>query len=52
MNADSFRKHGHELIEWVADYLENAGRYPVLSAVAPGEIRAKLPAGQGIWNLP
>jgi aromatic-L-amino-acid decarboxylase len=44
MNADSFRKHGHELIEWVADYLENAGRYPVLSAVAPGEIRAELPA--------
>ncbi len=43
MNAEEFRKHGHDLIDWVADYLENAEQYPVLSRSLPGEIRAQLP---------
>ncbi len=29
--------------EWVAGYLETAGERPVFPAVAPGEVRAKLP---------
>jgi aromatic-L-amino-acid decarboxylase len=45
MNADSFRKHGHELIDWVADYRERIAGYPVMSRVRPGEVAAKLPAG-------
>ena len=44
MNGEEFRAAGHELIDWVADYLENAGRYPVLARVEPGEIRRRLPA--------
>ena len=43
MDADTFRRYGHELIDWVADYLEHADRYPVLPSVKPGEIKAKLP---------
>ena len=29
MNAKEFRKHGHQVIDWVADYLENIEQYPV-----------------------
>jgi len=43
MKADEFRKYGHELVDWIAEYLENAGQYPVLSRAKPGEVRARLP---------
>src|SRR5262245_41848036 len=43
MNPDDFRKHGHALVDWIADYFEQVERYPVLSRVAPGEITAALP---------
>lgn len=42
MSGDEFRALGHELIDFVADYRENIGDYPVLSQVAPGEIAAQL----------
>ena len=44
MNPAEFRRHGHELVEWIADYLEHVERYPVLSRVRPGDIAAALPA--------
>jgi aromatic-L-amino-acid decarboxylase len=44
MNPDDFRKHGHSLVDWIADYLENSERYPVLARVKPGEIAASLPS--------
>ncbi len=43
MDAESFRRHGHELVDWIADYLEHPERYPVLSRVTPGQIVAALP---------
>ena len=43
MNAEEFRKHGHQVIDWVADYLENIEQYPVKSQVNPGDIAATLP---------
>src|SRR5438552_1086965 len=43
MNPDDFRRHGHSLVDWIADYLEHAERYPVLSRVKPGEITTALP---------
>jgi len=45
MNDQDFRKFGHEFVDWVAEYLENAGKYPVRSVVRPGEIKGKLPPG-------
>ncbi len=39
MTPEEFRKHGYQVIDWIADYLQNVERYPVLSQVAPGEIR-------------
>ena len=44
MTPDEFRHHGKEVIDWIADYYEQIEQYPVLSQVAPGEVRAALPA--------
>jgi len=43
VTPDDFRQHGHQLIEWIADYLEGVEQYPVASQVQPGDIRAMLP---------
>lgn len=44
MSPDEFRRHGHALVDWVADYMERVGELPVQSSVSPGEILAHLPA--------
>jgi aromatic-L-amino-acid decarboxylase len=44
MDAAAFRRHGHELVDWIAKYLEHPDRYPVLARVQPGEITAALPS--------
>jgi aromatic-L-amino-acid decarboxylase len=44
METADFRRHGHALVEWIADYLEHVERYPVLSRATPGDIAAALPA--------
>ena len=43
MNPDEFRRRGHEMVDWVADYLANVTEYPVNSPVEPGAVRAALP---------
>lgn len=42
MTPDDFRQHGREVIDWIADYMEQVEQYPVLSRVAPGDIRTQL----------
>ena len=44
MTPEQFRRHGREVIDWIADYYERLEQLPVLSAVEPGDIRAALPA--------
>ena len=44
MTPDEFRKLGHEIVDWIADYRERVSDLPVMSRVAPGSIRAQLPA--------
>ena len=44
MNTNDFRQYGKQLIDWIADYLDSPERYPVLSQVKPGEIKAQLPS--------
>jgi aromatic-L-amino-acid decarboxylase len=44
MTPKEFRQHGHAVVDWVADYMEQVGDYPIVPAVGPGEIRAMLPA--------
>ncbi len=43
MTPDEFRKHAHDLVEWMAGYMENVESYPVKSSVEPGEIFSKIP---------
>lgn len=43
MDPEEFRKHGYAVIDWIADYYKRIEEFPVLSQVAPGEIRASLP---------
>ena len=40
MTPEEFRKYGHAAVDWIADYYERIESFPVLSQVAPGEIRA------------
>lgn len=44
MDLEEFRRHGHALIDWLIEYYRNIESYPVLSRVAPGGIRDRLPA--------
>lgn len=44
MDPKDFRRHGHALVEWIADYLAGSDKYPVLSRVSPGAVRDALPA--------
>lgn len=41
---DEFRRHGHEVVEWVARYLETVEDLPVRSGVEPGWVRSQLPS--------
>ncbi len=43
LDSASFRRHGHALIDWIADYLVQPERYPVLSRSTPREIKGQLP---------
>jgi len=43
LKSDDFRKHAHEVVDWVADYLETVQDYPVRAQVKPGEIFDQLP---------
>lgn len=46
MNSEEFRRFGHELIDWIADYREKVqrGDFPVLSGATPGALKRQLPA--------
>jgi len=44
MKIAEFRSHAHELVDWMADYLEHIEQRPVKPAVAPGDILGKLPS--------
>jgi aromatic-L-amino-acid decarboxylase len=44
MSPAEFRKHGHAVIDWIADYLDAPEKWPVLPAVRPGEVRGSLPS--------
>ena len=44
MTPEEFRRQGHAVVDWIADYHSRIETFPVLSRVKPGEIRSKLPA--------
>ena len=44
MTPEDFRKAGHRLIDWIADYRASVDSRPVMAQTEPGAIKAKLPA--------
>ena len=44
IDSETFRKWGHRIIDWIADYLDHPEKYPVLAEVEPGAIRSQLAA--------
>lgn len=42
-DVEAFRRHGHALVDWVADYWAGLEARPVQPDVEPGAVRAALP---------
>lgn len=42
--VEQFTRHAQEVVAWIARYLAEPERYPVVARTAPGDIRAALPA--------
>jgi aromatic-L-amino-acid/L-tryptophan decarboxylase len=43
MDLEEFRRRGHQLIDWVADYRARVANLPVRSPLQPGAVKARLP---------
>jgi aromatic-L-amino-acid decarboxylase len=43
MSAEEFRRQGHAVVDWIADYWSTVERYPVVPAAPPGAVVAALP---------
>lgn len=58
MTPEEFRRVGHQLIDWIADYRARVAGHPVMSRCAPGSIKASFPQDppeqgesfDGIWK--
>jgi aromatic-L-amino-acid decarboxylase len=44
MSAEDFRRFGHEIVDWIANYFEHIEDLPVLAQIDPGDLKAQLPA--------
>jgi aromatic-L-amino-acid decarboxylase len=44
MSKEDFRRLGHDLIDWIADYFDHIDQQPVLAAIEPGDLKSKLPS--------
>ncbi|MEU8051890.1 pyridoxal-dependent decarboxylase [Micromonospora haikouensis] len=45
MDPEEFRRAGHAIVDWIADYWATLGQRPVTSQDPPGTVAAALPAG-------
>lgn len=44
MDPEEFRKQGHAIVDWIADYRRDVATYPVMPHTAPGDVRRALPS--------
>ncbi|HEY2850194.1 MAG TPA: pyridoxal-dependent decarboxylase [Gemmatimonadaceae bacterium] len=44
MTPEEFRRQGHAIIDWIADYRRDVAGLPVMAQTAPGDVRRALPA--------
>ena len=52
MDKELFKEFGYKFVDWVADYMAELEKFPVLSQVEPGEIRNKLPLEPPVQGEP
>ncbi|XP_076476054.1 histidine decarboxylase isoform X3 [Bombus vancouverensis nearcticus] len=52
MNLEEYRKHGKEMVDYIADYLENIRSRRVYPAVSPGYLRNVLPTSAPVNGEP
>lgn len=43
LDSNDFRNQAHDLVDWIADYIDSIEKYPVKSQVKPGEIYDQIP---------
>ena len=43
LDTAAFRRHAHEVADWIADYFETVEGYPVRSRAQPGDLLGALP---------
>lgn len=43
MPVDEFKKYGYQLIDWIANYIQQIESFPVLAQIKPGDVKNKLP---------
>jgi aromatic-L-amino-acid decarboxylase len=44
MTPEEFRKFGHRIVDWIADYRLKVGELPVMARTEPGEVKARVNA--------
>lgn len=44
MDHEEFRRYGHQVVDWIAEYLKDIRQYPVLPNMKPGDLVDRLPA--------
>ena len=44
MSTEEFRRYGHEIVDWIADYFDRIEELPVLAQIEPGDLKAQLPS--------
>ncbi len=42
-DIEEFRKAAHQMVDWVAEYMSDSGKYPVLPNMKPGDLIDRLP---------
>src|SRR6266446_2344950 len=52
MSAAEFRRFGHEIVDWIANYFEHIEDLPVLAQVEPGDLKAQLPSAPPLQGEP
>jgi len=43
MTPEDFRRNGHAVIDWLADYMADVEKHPITPDIRPGAIRDRLP---------
>lgn len=43
MTPEAFRRYGHRVVDWIADYQTRVASFPVMAQTSPGEVRGQLP---------